>query len=99
MDDESALRPETQDNLVEIAASVEGDSLLPHIAQNKSGRRSAVPDETAATESSALSQRKRKLIVSAGVKLTPCWSELLWLDRRASRSRPRRAPPDAGWAT
>ena len=34
----------------------------PHIAQNKSGRRSAVPDEIAATEGYALSQRKRKLI-------------------------------------
>lgn len=34
----------------------------PHVAQNKSGRRSAVPDEIAATEGYALSQRKRKLI-------------------------------------
>lgn len=34
----------------------------PHIAQNKSGRRSAVPDEIAATEGYTLSQRKRKLI-------------------------------------
>jgi IS5 family transposase len=34
----------------------------PHVAQNKSGRRSAVPDEVAATEGYALSQRKRKLI-------------------------------------
>lgn len=36
--------------------------VTPHIAQNKSGRRSAVPDEMAATEGYALSQRKRKLI-------------------------------------
>jgi len=36
--------------------------ITPHIAQNKSGRRSAVPDEIAATEGYALSQRKRKLI-------------------------------------
>jgi transposase len=36
--------------------------VTPHIAQNKSGRRSAVPDEIAATEGYALSQRKRKLI-------------------------------------
>src|ERR1700753_1519347 len=33
-----------------------------HVAQNKSGRRSAVPDDTAATEGYAISQRKRKLI-------------------------------------
>ena len=36
--------------------------MQPHVAQNKSGRRSAVPDEIAATEGYALSQRKRKLI-------------------------------------
>ena len=33
-----------------------------HVAQNKSGRRSAVPDDTAGTEGYAISQRKRKLI-------------------------------------
>lgn len=37
-------------------------NVAPHIAQNKSGRSSAVPDEIAATEGYALSQRKRKLI-------------------------------------
>ena len=36
--------------------------VTPHIAQNKSNRRSAVPDEIAATEGYAKSQRKRKLI-------------------------------------
>ena len=36
--------------------------VAPHVAQNKSGRSSAVPDEIAATEGFALSQRKRKLI-------------------------------------
>jgi transposase len=36
--------------------------VTPHVAQNKSGRSSAVPDEIAATEGYALSQRKRKLI-------------------------------------
>jgi IS5 family transposase len=36
--------------------------VTPHVAQNKSGRRSAVPDEIASTEGYALSQRKRKLI-------------------------------------
>ena len=37
-------------------------TVTPHVAQNKSARRSAVPDEIAATEGYALSQRKRKLI-------------------------------------
>lgn len=36
--------------------------VTPHVAQNKSGRRSAVPDEIAESEGYALSQRKRKLI-------------------------------------
>jgi len=36
--------------------------VTPHVAQNKAGRRSAVPDEIAQTESYTLSQRKRKLI-------------------------------------
>jgi transposase len=36
--------------------------VTPHVAQNKSGRSSAVPDEIAQTEGYAISQRKRKLI-------------------------------------
>ena len=36
--------------------------VTPHVAQNKSGRQSAVPDEIAHTEGYASSQRKRKLI-------------------------------------
>jgi transposase len=36
--------------------------VLPHVAQNTSGRRSAVPDEIAASAGYAISQRKRKLI-------------------------------------
>jgi transposase len=36
--------------------------VIPHVAQNKSGRRSAVPDVIAASEGYVLSQRKRKLI-------------------------------------
>jgi IS5 family transposase len=36
--------------------------VTPHVAQNKSGRSSAVPDEIAQSEGYALSQRKRKLI-------------------------------------
>ena len=37
--------------------------VTPHFAQNKSGRKSAVPDAIAQSEGYALSQRKRKLIV------------------------------------
>ena len=36
--------------------------VTPHVAQNKSGRRSAVPDDIAMTKGYAMSQRKRKLI-------------------------------------
>ncbi|ODU07941.1 MAG: transposase [Rubrivivax sp. SCN 71-131] len=37
-------------------------NVTPHVAQNKSGRQSAVPDEIAQSEGYAMSQRKRKLI-------------------------------------
>jgi IS5 family transposase len=37
-------------------------NVTPHVAQNKSGRRSAVADEIAQSEGYAISQRKRKLI-------------------------------------
>ena len=36
--------------------------VVPHVAQNKSGRASAVPDEIAASKGYAISQQKRKLI-------------------------------------
>lgn len=36
--------------------------VLPHVAQNTSGRRSAVPDHIAATDGYVISQQKRKLI-------------------------------------
>jgi hypothetical protein len=36
--------------------------VTPHVAQNTSGRRSAVPDAIAATAGYAISQNKRKLI-------------------------------------
>src|SRR6195952_5374241 len=47
---------------MEFIATLDGLKVKPHIAKNESGRRSAVPDEIAATEGYALSQRKRKLI-------------------------------------
>ena len=37
-------------------------NVLPHVAQNKSGRQSAVPDRIADSEGYAISQQKRKLI-------------------------------------
>jgi transposase len=37
-------------------------NVTPHVAQNKAGRKSAVPDEIAQSDGYALSQRKRKLI-------------------------------------
>ena len=46
----------------EFIAALDVLKVKPHIAQNRSGRRSAVPDEIAASEGYALSQRKRKLI-------------------------------------
>ena len=36
--------------------------VIPHVAQNTSNRRSAMPDDIAATEGYGISQRKRKLI-------------------------------------
>ena len=46
----------------EFIGELECLKVTPHVAQNKSGRRSAVPDEIAVSEGYALSQRKRKLI-------------------------------------
>lgn len=37
-------------------------NVIPHVAQNKSGRSSAVPEAIAQSEGYAVSQRKRKLI-------------------------------------
>jgi transposase len=46
----------------EFIAELQRLNVTPHVAQNKSGRASAVPDEIAQSEGYALSQRKRKLI-------------------------------------
>ncbi len=46
----------------EFIAELQRLNVTPHVAQNKSGRSSAVPDEIAQSEGYALSQRKRKLI-------------------------------------
>ncbi|MEJ8852911.1 IS5 family transposase [Variovorax rhizosphaerae] len=46
----------------EFVNACEGMGVIPHVAQNKSNRRSAVSDTIAASEGYVLSQRKRKLI-------------------------------------
>lgn len=46
----------------EFVEALQDMKITPHIAQNKSGRVSAVPDEIAASEGYAISLQKRKLI-------------------------------------
>ncbi len=61
-DTEVTLGADKGYDAAEFVEELQRLKVTPHIAQNKSGRRSAVPDEIAATEGYALSQRKRKLI-------------------------------------
>ena len=46
----------------EFIEALQEMNVLPHVAQNKSGRQSAVPDRIADSEGYAISQQKRKLI-------------------------------------
>ena len=46
----------------EFIEALQEMNVLPHVAQNKSGRQSAVPDAIADSEGYAISQQKRKLI-------------------------------------
>jgi hypothetical protein len=46
----------------EFIKALQDMKVTPHVAQNKSNRKSAVPDEIAATEGYAISMQKRKLI-------------------------------------
>ena len=46
----------------EFIEALQAMNVLPHVAQNKSGRQSAVPDRIAGSEGYAISQQKRKLI-------------------------------------
>ena len=46
----------------EFIEALQEMNVLPHVAQNKSGRQSAVPDRIAGSEGYAISQQKRKLI-------------------------------------
>jgi transposase len=46
----------------EFIKALQDSGVAPHVAQNKAGRASAVPDELAASEGYAISQQKRKRI-------------------------------------
>ena len=46
----------------EFIKALQDIKVTPHVAQNKSNRASAVPDEIASTEGYSISQQKRKLI-------------------------------------
>ena len=46
----------------EFIQALQDMKVTPHVAQNKAGRSSAVPDEIAASQGFAISQQKRKLI-------------------------------------
>lgn len=52
----------------EFIAALQPMKITPHVAQNKSGRASAVPDEIAASEGYVISLQKRKLH-RAGLRL------------------------------
>lgn len=64
------LNPDTEITLgadkgydaAEFIEALQDMKVTPHVAQNKSGRASAVPDEIAASEGYAISLQKRKLI-------------------------------------
>jgi IS5 family transposase len=62
LDTEVTLGADKGYDAAEFIEELQRLKVTPHVAQNKSGRRSAVPDEIAATEGYAQSQRKRKLI-------------------------------------
>ena len=49
----------------EFIEALQQMNVLPHVAQNTSGRKSAVPDAVAASEGYAISQEKRKRIEQA----------------------------------
>jgi transposase len=46
----------------EFIKALQDMKVMPHVAQNKAGRSSAVPDEVAATQGYSVSQQRRKLI-------------------------------------
>jgi hypothetical protein len=59
-------------------------NVTPHVAQNKAGRKSAVPDEMAQTEGYARSQRKRKLNAQ-GFGLAKTWGNIRQVMVRGSQ--------------
>lgn len=61
-DGEITLGADKGYDAAEFVKALSDIKVVPHIAQNKSGRSSNVPDEIAASEGYAVSQQKRKLI-------------------------------------
>jgi len=55
----------------EFIEALQEMNVLPHVAQNKSGRQSAVPEAIAGSEGYAISQQKRKLILIALIRNCP----------------------------
>ena len=61
-DGEITLGADKGYDAAEFIAALQDMKVTPHVAQNKSNRKSAVPDEIANTEGYAISMQKRKLI-------------------------------------
>jgi transposase len=61
-DTEITLGADKGYDAAEFIEALQEMKVVPHVAQNKSGRASAVPDEIATSEGYAISQEKRKLI-------------------------------------
>lgn len=61
-DGEITLGADKGYDAAEFIQALQDMKVTPHVAQNKSNRKSAVPDETANTEGYAISMQKRKLI-------------------------------------
>jgi len=59
---EVTLGTDKGDDAKEFIYACVAMNVTPHVAQNTSGRKSAVPNEIAQIEGYAISQRKRKLI-------------------------------------
>ena len=64
-------------------------NVLPHVAQNKSGRQSSVPDAIADSEGYAISQQKRKLIEQGFG-----WAKTLGRTTRGAGARAAQGGPD-----
>ena len=61
-DAQITLGADKGDDAAEFIEALQEMKVTPHVAQNKSNRASAVPEEIAATDGDRISQQKRKLI-------------------------------------